>query len=379
MAPPGTTAFLLHAAARPSGFANLRARLRILLQPPVSPGVHPDPAHPRRIVVLLGCLMLACVVALSLGSVSIAPAKLLAFLGLGDGEALADYEHAVLWQIRLPRIALALVIGAALAVAGAGMQGLLRNPLAEPGLVGVSSGAALAAAAFMVVGAGLVPTALGLPLASFVGAALAAWAVLRLAVVGGRTRVATMLLAGLALNAIAGAGIGLLSYIADDFALRAVTLWMFGSLARAGTAELAIGAPLLLAATLWIGSRARSLNALLLGEAEARHLGVDVEALKRQLTLAIVLAAGVAVALAGIIGFVGLIVPHLVRLWVGPDHRRLLPLCALLGALLLLVADTLARTLFMPAELPIGILTALVGGPFFLVLLLRYRGGVELA
>lgn len=345
----------------------------------MSTGVSLDDAFARRAAILLACLALACIAAISLGSVSIAPAKLLGLAGIGDGTALADYERAVLWQIRLPRIALAVVIGAALAVAGAGMQGLLRNPLAEPGLVGVSSGAALAAAAYMVAGAGFVPVALGLPLASFAGAALAAWAVLRLAVIGGRTRVATMLLAGLALNAIAGAGIGLLSYIADDFALRAVTLWMFGSLARAGSAELAIGAPLLLAATLWIGLRARSLNALLLGEAEARHLGVDVEALKRQLTLAIVLAAGIAVALAGIIGFVGLIVPHLVRLWVGPDHRRLLPLCALLGALLLLVADTLARTLFMPAELPIGILTALVGGPFFLVLLLRYRAGVELA
>lgn len=343
-------------------------------------GTHLKYALSRRAAWLLAGLLLACLAALGLGPVPIAPAKLLAVVGIGDGGVLADYERAVLWQIRLPRIGLALAIGAALAVAGAGMQGLLRNPLAEPGLVGISSGAALAAAAYMVIGAGgLLPIAFGLPLASFAGAALAAWAVLRLAVVNGRVQVATMLLAGLALNAIAGAGIGLLSYIADDFALRAVTLWMFGSLSRAGTAELAAGAPLLLAATLWICLRARALDALLLGEAEARHLGVDVDALKRGLTLAIVLAAGAAVALAGIIGFVGLIVPHLVRLWVGPDHRRLLPLCALLGALLLLVADTLARTLFMPAELPIGILTALVGGPFFLLLLLRYRGGAELA
>ena len=342
-------------------------------------GVHSDRAFRYRAAALLASLLLACVLALGLGSVPIAPDRLLAAIGGHDAAALADYERAVLWQIRLPRIALALAIGAALAVAGAGMQGLLRNPLAEPGLVGVSSGAALAAAAYMVVGIGAVPVALGLPLASFAGAAIAAWAVLRLAAAGGNTRVATMLLAGLALNAIAGAGIGLLSYIADDFALRAVTLWMFGSLTRAGGTELAVGAPLLLLATLWIGLRARALDALLLGEAEARHLGVDVEALKRQLTLAIVLAAGVAVALAGIIGFVGLIVPHLVRLWVGPGHRRLLPLSALLGALLLLVADTLARTLFMPAELPIGILTALVGGPFFLLLLLRYRSGAELA
>jgi iron complex transport system permease protein len=337
-----------------------------------SAGLH-DHRTRLSVLLLLGLLITAALAALFIGTVPISPARLL------GGGALADHEQAVLWQIRLPRIALALTIGAALAVAGAGMQGLLRNPLAEPGLVGVSSGAALAAAAFIVLGGGLLPIAFGLPLASFAGAALAAWAVWSLGVFDACIFSATMLLAGLALNAIAGAGIGLLSYLADDFALRSVTLWMFGTLARAGTAELAVGAPLLLLATLWICLQARALNALLLGEAEARHLGVDVERLKRLLTLAIVLAAGVAVALAGIIGFVGLIVPHLVRLWIGPDHRRLLPLCALAGALLLLVADTLARVLFMPAELPIGILTALVGGPFFLALLLRYRGSPELA
>jgi iron complex transport system permease protein len=326
----------------------------------VLPVAKPVLSAPLAAALLCLALIAAALAALAVGAVAIDPARLL-------GGELADFEHAVLWQIRLPRIALALAIGAALAVAGAAMQGLLRNPLAEPGLVGVSSGAALAAAAFIVLGAGTLPVALGLPLASFAGAALAAWTVLR------------MLLAGLALNAIAGAGIGLLSYLADDFALRSVTLWMFGSLARAGTAELAVGAPLLLLAVLWICLRARPLNAMLLGEAEALHLGVDVERLKRSLTLAIVVAAGVAVALAGIIGFVGLIVPHLVRLGFGPDHRRLLPLCALSGALLLLVADTLARMLFMPAELPIGILTALIGGPFFLLLLLRYRGRPELA
>jgi iron complex transport system permease protein len=338
------------------------------------PSVVISPVLSTRRVAALLCIALlaAALAALATGVVPIDPARLF-------GGDLADFERTVLWQIRLPRIVLAVAIGAALAVAGAAMQGLLRNPLAEPGLVGVSSGAALAAAAFIVLGAGAVPVALGLPLASFVGAALAAWAVVRLSVVDSRTRVATMLLAGIALNAIAGAGIGLLSYLADDFALRSVTLWMFGSLARAGTAELLVGVPLLLLASAWICLRASALNALLLGEAEAQHLGVDVEHLKRSLTLAIVLAAGIAVALAGIIGFVGLIVPHLVRLGFGPDHRRLLPLSALGGALLLLVADTLARVLFMPAELPIGIITALVGGPFFLALLLRYRGGPELA
>lgn len=330
-----------------------------------------------RALLALLILLVAAGIALSTGAVTITPARWWA--AWQQHEPFSAVEHTVLWQIRLPRIGLALLIGAALATAGAAMQGLMRNPLAEPGLVGISSGAALAAAAFMVMGARALPPWLGLPLASFVGAAVAAALVFRLSLSDGHTRVATLLLAGLALNAIAGAGIGLLAYLANDFALRAVTLWMFGSLARAGSGELLICAPLLLLAIYALCRDARALNALLLGEAEAQHLGVDVERLKRRISFWIVLAAGISVALAGIIGFIGLIVPHLVRLCVGPDHRRLLPLSAWGGAVLLLLADTLARTLWLPAELPIGILTALVGGPFFLGLLLRYRNAPELA
>lgn len=325
-------------------------------------------------------LVVAALTALAVGPVSIAPSKLLAIFGVPTGAEPDDFERIAVLQIRLPRVLLALLVGGALAVAGAAMQGLLRNPLADPGLIGVSAGAALSAAVLMVLGVGAVlPAPLALPLASFAGSAAAAWAVLRLSLVDGRTRVATMLLAGLALNTIAGAGIGLLAYVADDFALRSVTLWMFGSLGRSGVPELAVAAPLLLLPLALIPRQAQRLNALLLGEAEAQHLGVDVEALKRRVNVLIVLAVGVSVALAGIIGFVGLIVPHLVRLWAGPDHRRVLPASALLGALLLLIADTLSRTLFVPAELPIGILTALIGGPFFLALLLHYRDRPELS
>lgn len=335
----------------------------------------------RLAATVLALLLLAgAVAALAIGPVAIAPARLLSALGLPGGAPAADFERLAVLQIRLPRVLLALLVGAALGLAGAAMQGLMRNPLADPGLIGVSAGAGLSAAVLMVLGAGtLLPTAIALPITSFVGGAAAAWAVLRLSLVDGRTRIATMLLAGLALNAVAGAGIGFLAYVADDFALRAVTLWMFGSLGRAGFAELAVAAPLLMLPIVALPAQAQKLNALLLGEAEAQHLGVDVEALKRRTSVLIVLAVAVSVALAGIIGFVGLVVPHLVRLWTGPDHRHVLPGSALLGALLLLVADTASRTLFVPAELPIGILTALIGGPFFLALLLRYRDRPELS
>ena len=298
------------------------------------------------------------------------------------GQPAAEQYVATVLDIRLPRVALALLIGAALAQAGAAMQGIFRNPLAEPGLVGISSGAALAAVAVIVLlqPAGLfeaLPAHVVLPVAAFAGGAAATLLVLRLALVDGHTRIATLLLAGLALNAIAGAGIGFFSHVASDTALRSVTFWMFGSLGRANWTEIAIAAPLLLAPLALLPRDAQALNALLLGEAEAGHLGVDVERLKRRVMVLVVLAAGAAVALAGIIAFVGLLVPHLVRLAFGPDHRGLLVLSALSGALLLSLADTAARVVMAPTELPIGILTALVGGPFFLALLLRRRHELE--
>jgi iron complex transport system permease protein len=279
-------------------------------------------------------------------------------------------------------LVLSLLIGGALAQAGAAMQGIFRNPLADPGLIGVASGAALVAVATIVLGAqchlddnGLMRGLL--PIAAFAGGTFAAWLVARLAQIDGATRVSTMLLAGLAINAIAGAGIGFLSSIADDASLHVLTFWMFGSLGKAGWSEIVIIGPLLLLSLLLIPRDATALNALLLGEAEAGHLGVDVEKLKRRLTWLIVLAVGGSVALAGIIGFVGLIVPQLIRLWAGPDHRLLLPASALLGALLLTIADIAARLLLAPNELPVGILTALIGGPFFIVLLVRLRNSAE--
>lgn len=335
-------------------------------------------------VSLSAALLAAAALALAWGALPIPLSTILNGFGLPVGEPPQPFETATLLHLRLPRLLLAAAVGAALAIAGTAMQGLVRNPLADPGLIGLSSGAALTASTVMVLG-----TVIGLdamfasrwllPAAAFAGAALAAMLVLRLARHDGYTRVATLLLAGLAINAVAGAGIGFLANVADDRALRSITFWMFGSLGRAGWPELAVAVPLLLLPILWLPREAASLNALLLGEAEAGHLGVDVERLKRRVMILIIVAVGTSVAVAGIIGFVGLIVPHLLRLWHGPDHRVLLPSTALGGALLLVLGDTLSRNLLAPAELPIGILTALIGGPFFLILLLRYRHRSELA
>ena len=321
------------------------------------------------------------VAALGTGAVTISPGQVLAILadrlGLSLPWAFETRQAMVLFGIRLPRVVLGVLVGAGLSVSGTAMQGLFRNPLADPALVGVSSGAALGAVGVIVLGAALPAAWAGLagpfllPLAAFAGGALATLLVYRLATSEGRTSVATMLLAGIAINAVAGAGTGLMTFLADDDQLRDLMFWTLGSLGGATWTRLAVVAPLVLvgiAATLPL---ARPLNALLLGEAEAGHLGIDTQHVKRRVIVLAALVVGAATAVSGIIGFIGLVVPHLLRLALGPDHRYLLPGSALLGASLLLGADLLARTLLAPAELPIGIVTALVGGPFFLWLLLR--------
>lgn len=319
--------------------------------------------------------------ALASGPLHLPLSTVLAGFGLGDAPV-ADYERVSLLQVRAPRVCLSLLIGAALALAGAAMQGVFRNPLADPSLAGVSAGAALASTAWLALRVPLqletlLPTTWALPTAAFIGGLLAAALVARLARDDQHTSLATLLLAGLAVNAIASAGVGLFQQLANDSALRDITAWLYGSLGRSGWAELAVAAPLLLTAILLIPLHAPALNALLLGEAEAVHLGVEVERIKRHLLLLIVLATSTSVALAGIIGFVGLLVPHLARLLIGPSHRVLLPACALLGAALLTAADLAARTWLAPLELSVGIYTAVLGGPFFLYLLTQRRGRLE--
>lgn len=327
-------------------------------------------------------LLLGFWLALALGpvtlSVELTGRALLRLLGAPlAGDDLLQAE-LILGQIRLPRALLGLLVGAVLAVTGVAMQGLFRNPLADPALIGVSSGAALGAAVAIVGTAlvGGVAPALEpylLSVCAFVGGLAVSALVYRLGRREGRPNVATMLLAGVALTTLAGSIIGLFTYLADDIALRNLAFWNLGSLNGASYARLW---PLLLVTLLvlvWLPRRARALNALLLGESEARHLGVRVDRLKAELVFCSALGVGAAVAAAGMIGFVGLVVPHLMRLLLGPDHRLLIPAAALAGAGLLLFADLAARLLLAPSELPIGIVTALIGAPFFLYLLTRGR------
>ncbi len=305
-------------------------------------------------------------------------AKLLA------GEPLTAMERVVLWDIRMPRLILGITVGAALAVSGAMMQGLFRNPLADPGLVGVGAGAGLGAILAIVLGA-LLPlwaqdvagNAL-VPIAAFMGGWLSTIILYRVSTRQGRTSVATMLLAGIALGALAGAVSGLLVYMADDRQLRDLTFWGLGSLAGATWSKVLVAGPLIglaVIASLFLG---RGLNALALGEATAAHLGIPVQRLKSVSILIVAVATGAAVAVSGGIGFIGIVVPHLLRLATGPDHETLLLNAALLGATLLLGADTISRLIIAPAELPIGIVTAVLGAPVFLWILLRRRGLVDL-
>ena len=328
-------------------------------------------------------LAFSFLLAVGYGAVAIGPGEALAILAAQLGVELpwsfSRQQEAVLLAIRLPRAFAAMLVGAALAASGAALQGLFRNPLADPALIGVSSGAALAAVVAIVLGgsiATLLPFLLAsllLPLAAFGGGLAATFVVYRIASRDGRTDVATLLLAGVAVNAMAGAGIGFMVFLSDDQQLRDLSYWLLGSLGGITWDRMALAAPLILAGAALLPLFARHLNALLLGESEAVHLGFHVERTKRAIVVLAALATGTAVALTGVIGFVGLVVPHLVRLTAGPDHRLLMPASILSGASLLLVADLFARTLVLPAELPIGILTACVGGPFFLWLLLRRR------
>lgn len=286
----------------------------------------------------------------------------------------------VLFNLRLPRVLLSVLVGASLGLSGALTQSLFRNPLAEPGLLGVSAGAACAAA-LAIVTFGELPIAIDtqarawlLPLAAFLGALAVCFSLEYMARWIAPGSIAALLLTGIAMNALAGAVIGLCTYLADDEQLRSLSFWTLGSLAGAQWLWVGLFAGVLATGYCRLTRSIQTLNALALGEAAARHIGVDVNDLRKQIIVWVALLAGLAVAFCGMISFVGLIAPHLIRLWVGPDQRQVLPLAMLLGGLLLLVADTLARTVAVPAEIPVGIFTALVGGPFFFLLVRQARG-----
>lgn len=323
--------------------------------------------------------------ALAIGPFTIAPGRVLSIFWewLGAAPPTSTLrERIVVLDVRFPRAVLGMLAGSGMAVAGALMQGVFRNPLADPSLVGVAPGAALAAVAFVVFGgplAALLPAplqAVGLPLAAFVGGLLTTLLIARLAEQDGRTSVATLLFAGLALGALASAGTGVMVFLASEQQTREFLFWTLGSLGGATWMKAALAAPFVAALLVAAATLARGLDALALGESEAFHAGVSVERLKRIAIVAVAAGVGAAVAAAGVVGFVGLVVPHLARLVIGPSHRALLPASALLGAAVLLGADILARMIAAPAELPLGVVTALVGAPFFLWLLLKRRAFV---
>jgi iron complex transport system permease protein len=335
------------------------------------------------IVGLVFALLGAAIISIGTGAVSIPPKTVILILldniGIISGDEQLVQYAAIVQGIRLPRVIMAILVGATLAVSGAALQGLFRNPLADPTLIGVSSGAAFFAACVIILGGTfleLLPsflTTLSLPVAAFLGGLLATWLVYSISTKSGRTSVATMLLAGIAVNALAAAGIGMLVFTADDPQIRDLTFWTLGSLGSSTWSTVNSSLLFLMVPIIGLPILSKSMNVMMLGEQEANHLGIKTQLVKKSVILISAIGIGAAVAVSGIIGFVGLVVPHLLRLFMGPDNRFLIPASILLGALLLLASDLFARLIVVPAELPIGIVTSIIGAPFFLWLLMRNR------
>ena len=293
-------------------------------------------------------------------------------IGIDLGISYTAREEAVVWVIRVPRMLMAAVVGAGLGVSGAALQGLFRNPLADPGLIGVSSGAAFAVALSVVLGI----SSWGLfvqPLAAFLGGLMLTFMIYGFARRSGNAQMATMLLVGIAVNALLGAAISFILSFSDNEELRDIVFWLLGSLAGSLWEFAYSAGPLILLAIVVLVRQSSALNLLSLGDAEARHLGVPVQRTQLLIVSAAALATGAGVAVAGVVGFIGLIAPHMVRLVLGPDHRRLMPASAMAGAILVLGADLGTRTIVSPAELPLGVLTAIIGTPVFLFLIDRSR------
>jgi len=333
------------------------------------------------VALLVVVLLIAIVAGVSTGPSAVSFATLMAYISsLFGGADIVERDRLILETIRMPRIVMGVLVGSALALSGAVMQGLFRNPLADPGIVGVSSGAGLGAVSIIVLGGSTlapITSSLGifaLPLAAFIGALTVTLILYRLSTKGGQTSIATLLLGGIAIAAFASAATGILIFMANDLQLRDLTFWGLGSLAGATWQKNMSVGPIIVLALISSPFLARGLNALALGEAAAHHIGIPVQKFKNIAIISVAAATGAAVAVSGGIGFIGIIVPHLLRLLMGPDNRYLLPGSALLGAALLLVCDAISRTIVAPAELPIGIISAMIGAPFFLWILLNRRG-----
>jgi len=325
------------------------------------------------ILIALTVLMLAATVLSScIGAVKIT------FAELFSGKLEAQQE-AVLYSIRLPRVVLGLLIGAALGISGAAIQGLFRNPLAEPGLIGISSGATLFAVMMIVLEVKVFKMLTGtfgfyaLSIAAFSGACITAMLVYRLSRSKGKTVITTLLLSGIAINALAGSFTGLLTYVATDEQLRSITFWSLGSLGGASWNTVTWLLPFVFVPVIGLPFLSKSLNAIALGESQALHMGINVVVVRRLIIILSTIAVGASVAVAGMIGFIGLIIPHILRMLFTADHRLVIPGSALLGAALLTIADLIARTMVAPAELPIGILTAMIGTPVFIYIIISER------
>ncbi|MFI9585658.1 iron chelate uptake ABC transporter family permease subunit [Streptomyces sp. NPDC052236] len=350
-------------------------------QPPATstePPAGQPPARPRAYVLtasLLLALLLLSLLSAGLGAYDIPLGDILASfqhrLGLG-GRSLDRVGESVLWNVRLPRVVLALLVGASLGCAGALMQGVFGNPLAEPGVIGISAGAAVGAVAAIALGLSFFGN-WTVTVCAFVTGLATVLLVYAMSRSGGRTEVVTLILTGIAVNAFAGALIGLFIFFADNAQITQITFWQLGSLSQATWPKVLAVLPCALVGLAIAPLYARKLDLLTLGERPARHLGVDVERLRIVLVLVVALLTAAAVAVAGIVSFVGLLVPHLLRMANGPGHRFLVPGSALGGALVLVAGDLAARTVAEPAELPLGVLTALFGSPFFFALLRRTR------
>jgi len=358
------------------------ATRRDAIAAPPAPLTLPLPRRRPSLVAVAGLigLVVALLAGVGFGSVAVAPGDTLAILahrvlGLDLGSTWSPVAETIVWDLRLPRVLEAMVVGVGLAVAGTTFQGLLRNPLADPYVLGTASGAALGAAIAVLIPVRVVILEFGLLQGlAFLGALASIAAVYRLARVGGGAPMTSLLLTGYALGSLLAAGLAMAMYLSGS-ALRQIFTYLLGSFESASWARLAGVLPIVLLASLLVLARARSLNGLLLGEDAAAHLGVDVRR-ERAILLALAsLITAACVAVSGLIGFVGLVVPHVVRLVVGPNARVLLPMSALCGAVLLALADVVARSL---GEIPVGVVTALIGAPFFLFLLRRSQRGYEL-
>lgn len=329
-------------------------------------------------IILSSLLVISFILSTGMGALTISPTQLLEMIlvklgWMTDGNFQVN-QTTVFWSIRLPRVLAGGLVGAGLAISGACMQGLFRNPLADPGLIGISAGASLTASIFIVLGLNIgIVGYYGLSVATFFGAAFTTWIVYKLAQTNGQTLVSTMLLAGVAINALAGACTGFLTYLSDDAELRSLTFWLLGSLGGANWNNVFALIPFVVIPMIFIPSLGKQLNAFALGENEAAYMGINTARLKIIIITLTTMAVGASVAIAGMIGFIGLVIPHILRLMIGPDYKVLLPASMLLGAIVLIFADLLSRTILAPTELPIGIITSLLGTPLFLSILLKEK------